>query len=313
MNKPWLSVLIPTYNGEKYLSEALDSVALQNDEDIECIAVDDGSADSTVSILNSYVNKIPFRIIKQSHGGNWAESTNRALSIAQGEYVSILHQDDIWLDGRSRTIKNIIKHSPQINMILHPSWFINHKGKRLGLWHCPLPAYPALIEADTIIERLIIQNFISMPAPIFKRDIAMKVGGLDKDFWYTPDWDFWLKLSAFGKIIYYPGPLSAFRIHSSAQTVMRSDNIQNFRKELEMICEKHLRLWNIPEEKKDITWRVAFFSIEANIFFASVFHKLPANPFRLLLLFILLGPLGWNRYIRDSRILERLYARIRVF
>jgi glycosyltransferase involved in cell wall biosynthesis len=50
MNQPWLSVLMPVYNGEKFISAALDSVLVQGDSDIECIIVDDGSADSTTSL-----------------------------------------------------------------------------------------------------------------------------------------------------------------------------------------------------------------------------------------------------------------------
>ncbi|MCL4825574.1 MAG: glycosyltransferase, partial [Anaerolineales bacterium] len=56
--RPWLSVLIPTYNGETFLPAALDSIAIQEDPDIECIAVDDGSTDQTLSILEQYKEKL---------------------------------------------------------------------------------------------------------------------------------------------------------------------------------------------------------------------------------------------------------------
>ena len=50
-----------------------------------------------------------------------------------------------------------------------------------------------------VVERLLVQNFISMPAPLFSREAAIRVGGLDEDLWYTADWDFWLKLAAVGQ------------------------------------------------------------------------------------------------------------------
>ncbi len=241
MNKPWLSVLMPVYNGEKFIQAALDSVLAQGDRDIECIVVDDGSTDATVSLVNSYKEKIPIKFFQKEHAGNWAANTNYALSAATGDYACILHQDDLWLEGRSRVIKGLIEKHPETNLFLNPSWFIDEKGKRLGLWRCPLPAYPAVINAELMIERLLIQNFVSIVAPVFKREPALKAGGLDEKLWLTPDWDFWLKLAASGKIMYYPDPLSAFRVHRISQTIISSKDIIDYSGQLKIVLERHLQ------------------------------------------------------------------------
>jgi glycosyltransferase involved in cell wall biosynthesis len=311
MNKPWLSVLMPTYNGEKFLSQALDSIILQNDKDIECIAVDDGSTDATCPILEAYAARLPLKIVREPHNGNWAANTNKALSCAQGEYISILHQDDMWLKDRLCIMKNLALQHPDSAMILNSSIFIDKDGKRLGSWRCPLPAYPAVIDTDTMIERLLIQNFISIPAPIVKREAALRVGGLDSSLWYTPDWDLWLKIGSYGKILYYPKPLTAFRIHRDSQTIARGIDIQGFRKDQEVVLDKHLDLLKVDGRAKKSVRQVAYFSIILNIFLANIYYGKQESLFDLAWNFLSLGPCGWYKYFRDSRIFERVICRIR--
>ncbi len=311
MKQPWLSVLIPTYNGEDYLPSALDSIVAQGDTNIECIIVDDCSTDSTLSILKSYTDKLPIKILELSRKGNWVANTNHALSVASGEYVCFLHQDDLWRRGRLKIMKGLIEQYPKINLFLHPICFVDTKENRLGLWRCPLPSYPLIVDATTMIERLLVQNFISIPAPIFKREIALKVDGLDEDLWYTADWDFWLKVASHGETIYYPEPLAAFRIHGDSQTILRSTRIQDFHKQLEIVLEKHLALWKPSKHFKKSTLEAARFSIEVNTTLAGMIHGEKTNLFKLIYSFLTLGPLGWHQYLRDSRIWERVSARIK--
>lgn len=313
MNTPWLSVLIPVYNGEKFIQATLDSVLAQGDPNIECIIVDDGSADSTVSIVESYKDKIPIRFFQKEHTGNWAANTNHALSSASGDYACILHQDDLWLEGRLKVIKGLIEKRPETTLFLNPSWFIDAKGKRLGLWRCPLPAYPAVISAELMTERLLIQNFISIVAPVFKRETAVKIGGLDEKLWFTSDWDFWLKLAALGKIMYYPKPLSAFRIHPRSQTIVSSKNIEDHSMQLKLVLERHLQRGVVPEHVKKKIIRVAEFSVEIDTAFAALIHGKQTNICRLFFSFIALGLSGWYRYFRDSRVIERASVRMGFF
>lgn len=311
MSKPWLSVLMPTYNGEAYLPQALDSVVEQGDKEIECIVVDDGSTDSTLSILDLYSKKIFIKILKQPRSGNWAINTNTALYMAQGDFICMLHQDDLWMEGRLQNIRTMVKQYPKANMILSPAWFIDAKGTRLGLWRCPLPVYPTIIDADIMTEHLLVQNFISISAPVFRRDIAMRCEGLDDNLWHTPDWDLWLKIAAFGNIIYHPRPTSTFRIHPGSMTVTRSNNIQDFRKEYELVLNKHLKLWKKTGRVRSSVCRAARFSIEMNVFLAAILHKKKTDAFRALNNLMTM-PFEWRRYLRDSRFAERIFNRIKM-
>ena len=91
-------------------------------------------------------------------------------------------------------MKQLIDQFPEVDFFLHSSKFIDVKGNYLGPWKCPLPVFPKIINSKLMTERLLIQNFISITAPIIKREVAQKVGGLDETLWYTADWDLWLKI-----------------------------------------------------------------------------------------------------------------------
>jgi glycosyltransferase involved in cell wall biosynthesis len=311
MSQPWLSVLIPTYNGEVFLQSALDSIVTQGDSDIECIVVDDGSTDATLSILDAYKTQLQITIIQRERRGNWVANTNYALSFATGKYVCFLHQDDLWFKNRLHIMKQLIDKFPEVSFFLHSSKFIDDKGDYLGTWKCPLPIFPEIIKPKLMTEKLLIQNFISIPGSIFKRKIALKVGGLDETLWYTADWDLWLKISASSDTLYYPKPLSGFRIHLNSQTITRSSYPQDFRAQLNSVVHKYLALWDAPETSKKKIGKIADFSIEVNTTFANAFHGTKPNLAGLLISFLFLGPLGWYTYLQNSRIWERVSARLK--
>jgi hypothetical protein len=308
MERPWLSVIMPTYNGEAFLESALESILSQGDRGIEIIAVDDGSSDSTIRILESYRGKLPLRLFERGRIGNWVANTNYGLKQARGDHVCFLHQDDLWLDGRLSTMKSMIAESRSAVMFLHPSWFIDSDGRRVGHWRCPLPGGGEL-EPAFVAERLLVQNFIAMPAPLFSREVALKVGGLDEELWYTADWDFWLKVAGAGRTVYHPRALSAFRIHPLSQTAVRSDRNDDFRNQLEIVLERHLKGWESSRASGRVVRRVARYSVEVNIALAALVHGQASSLPRLFAQSLGLGPSAWLRYLRDSRILERVLAR----
>ncbi len=301
MKTPWLSILMPTYNGAPYLAVALDSIAAQGDDRIEVIAVDDGSTDETLTILKQYAGKLPLRIVAREHVGNWVAGTNHAMSLAEGQYVCCLHQDDYWQPGRLDAIRGLLAEYPQTTMLLHPSWYVDGMGKQLGLWRCPLPTTDVALDADLIIGRLLVQNFVSMPAPTFRRETALAVGRMDEQLWYTADWDLWLKLAAAGTTLYSAQPLACFRIHAASQTATRSAAAEDYRRQHEIVVERHLQAWQAGPSRKRAVRRAARFSIELNAGLAACVHRQRTSLLRLAVRFLTLGPVGWHRRFRSIR------------
>jgi glycosyltransferase involved in cell wall biosynthesis len=107
MSTPFFSVIIPTYNREILLREALNSVFSQTFEDYEVIVVDDGSTDGTLEMLQSYGDKI--QILTQKNAGPGG-ARNLGASLAKGEYLAFLDSDDLWLPWALCTFYRSIKN-----------------------------------------------------------------------------------------------------------------------------------------------------------------------------------------------------------
>ena len=311
INHPWLTVVMPVYNGENYLEFALQSILSQPVDGIEIVAVDGGSSDQTIKIFESYAGRLPLRLFVCEHLENWVAKTNHGLSQARGDFVCFLHHDDLWLKDRLVTLRTLVTMAPHVTMFLHSSWFIDPAGRRVGTWRCPLPG-DAELGPDLVIERLLVQNFISMPAPLFSRQAALRAGGLDEGLWYTADWDFWLKMAAAGSTFYHPRPLSAFRIHPQAQTMQGSSHVLEFRRQQEIVLDRHFGAGGPARAGNSLGQRVARFSIDLNTGLAAFVHGRESNPSGLFSRFLRLGPAGWHRYLRDSRIVERTLPRYRI-
>ena len=96
MNMPKISVIMPVYNGEKYLNQCLDSVIGQSLQDIEIICVNDGSTDSSPDILRSYAAKDPRVKVFDQPNLNAGAARNLGMKYATGEYYSFLDADDFF-------------------------------------------------------------------------------------------------------------------------------------------------------------------------------------------------------------------------
>jgi glycosyltransferase involved in cell wall biosynthesis len=120
------SVCIATYNGEKFLSEQLDSILSQIGELDEVIVVDDGSKDRTFDILSSYKDRRIRLYLNEKNLGACA-TFEKAINLAQGRYIILSDQDDVWLDGRVEKMCNALEYNP--GLISSNFCFIDAKGE----------------------------------------------------------------------------------------------------------------------------------------------------------------------------------------
>jgi len=199
-----LSVIMPTYNGEKFIAAALESVRSQYCDGIELMVVIDGSSDRTQEIVDGFAKTIPIRVVTPGRIGNWAAVTNIGLREARGEWACFLHDDDLWLPGRIARIRSELERA-EGPLVLHDAIFIGPDGGRLGPWTCPLPA--GFVQPEQFMEHLLVQNFIAICSPVFRRSTVVDSGGLDKALWHSADWDLWLRLGAMGPVRFIAEPL----------------------------------------------------------------------------------------------------------
>ncbi len=307
----WLSILMPTYRGERYVAQALESVAVQSDDDIELLVVDDGSDDRTLDIVRRFESRIPIRILEGARRKNWVASTNLALRAASGEFACMLHQDDGWAPTRIARVRAAFAAHPEATWLVHASSFVDSHGARVGAWNLPFDRTTVRVGPGTFVERLLVQNFLAIPAPVFRTRDALAIGGLDESLWYTADWDLWLGLAARGEALLLGDELTWFRIHGESQTITRSGDAASLREQMTRVLERHLARAELAPLDRDEVRRAARLAIEVNVALASLAHGRPPS-MRELASAIAAGRVrGSRRMLRDSRIVDRVTARLR--
>ena len=301
---------MPTFNGEAHLRRALDSIVDEGDAGVEVVAIDDGSSDGTCDILKAYQSTLNLTIERRPVG-NWVSNTNLALGRATADLACFLHQDDCWLPGRLQAVRQQMAGTPSAGLLLHACRFAGPDGRPTGTWRCPLQARSPVRPAAAI-ERLLVQNFVGIPGAVFRRGLAIGCGGLDESLWYTADWDFWLKLAASADTVYLPRPLAMFRLHPASQTATRSRSLDEFRRQMTTVHERHASRWPAPDAAtRSSVERTARAATEVNVALAAVYHRIPVEGRRLVASLSPLRPPDWWRLARDSRLHERVLARLR--
>jgi glycosyltransferase involved in cell wall biosynthesis len=304
---PWLSVIIPSYCGERWIDASMNSIAAEAAQGVEVLLIDGSPTAATRDIARRYADRVSLRVFERCDFTSWHTKTNFGIETAESTHICWLGVDDAWLPGRAAAVRSWIDAAPEAPLHLAPSAIIDQGGRRLGVWRCPLAANRELPSA-LVMERLLVQNFVAAPAPVFRRDAWLDCGGLDENLWYTADWDMWLKLAALGPVYYHDQVTIGFRIHGGSLTVTGSRDAQDFAQQMRTVLNRHLG--KIGGRAQDIE-PAARASIAVNAALASASAGDHSGLLRAAAQVLRLGPAGIRRYVRDSRIMDRVAPRMR--
>ncbi|HEY9623084.1 MAG TPA: glycosyltransferase family A protein [Crinalium sp.] len=186
---PRVSVIIPAYNGDRYIAETIESVLHQTYSDYKIIVIDDGSKDNTRQAVEPYLQRL--RYIYQENQGV-AAARNHGLRLAQGEFIAFLDQDDVLRPDKLAAQVAYLDANPQIGMV-HSGWQrIDHRGEPLGVvepWH----------QAPQLdLEAWVWWKPVLLSAMMFRRSWVEKANGLDTAFKQACDVDLALRLTLMG-------------------------------------------------------------------------------------------------------------------
>lgn len=303
-SEPWLSVVVPWWNRIDYARQTLDSMAAQTDQGFECIVVDH-EEDSARRALEPYTGRFDVRVICAPEHPDWPSKTNLGFRAARGRFVCMLHTDDVWRSDRVARLRAAHHSSPDAGLLFHAVRFIDPASQTLGEWRAPLPP-DRLLGSSDVLEHLIIQNFISCPAPVLRRDIIG--AGIDPSLWYTGDWDLYLRAVVATSSVYVDELLADFRLHATSLTMQRSRSTRDFQHQLDCVLDRFETA--VPPTRREELLRIARFSNAVNVALAAGFHGRWLPLLQLLVRARGLGFAGWRRYLHDSRIIERASARL---
>lgn len=189
---PRVSIIIPTYNGDRYISQAIDSVLSQTYSNYEIIIVDDGSTDNTDKIIQHYIDKCQnqslIRYIFQPNQGV-AAARNRGIQEARGEFIALLDQDDMFWPEKLAHQVACFQANPDV-AIVNSGWRLidenNNRISDIEPWH-NLP--------NLTLETWVTRTPILPSALMFRRDTWQKIGGFDSRFNGVDDVDFIWRLA----------------------------------------------------------------------------------------------------------------------
>lgn len=226
---PLVSVIIPAYNHEAYISIAVETACKQTYSPIEVIVIDDGSTDGTRDVLRGLKEEYDFHYIENENNLGLTKSLNVALKHVQGKYFSILAGDDYWMLDKIATQVLFMEHNSDVAACSGKVSNVDGNGnlynKKLNqistetIYH----SFTDFIEFDFVFPAMVV---------MVRKDLITQIGGYDERY-IMEDLPLWLKLSSLGwKLAVLPNELGFYRLHGNN---MHSNNGPMF--------ENHLRLF----------------------------------------------------------------------
>lgn len=215
-----VSVIIPTYNGMKYIKQAINSAINQTLPAYEIIVIDDGSTDKSKEIINAYGDQINY--IQQNNKGA-AGAYNTGIKAASGDYIAFLEHDDIWLPNKNELQIQFFKDYKKYDMVFSPVLLLEDgiPSKQSGI-------HQQEGEGEYNFTDFFEHNrILNCSSVMIKKSSLESVGGLREDLPLSFDYELWLRIAAKHKVFCMPIPLSQYRIHSGNLSKDNSDLIAN--------------------------------------------------------------------------------------
>ena len=205
---PLLSVVLPVYNSDHFLSAALDSILSQDFREFECIAINDGSTDQSASILEEYQRRDPrLQVLHQSNAG-LVETLNRAISVARAPLIARMDADDVCLPGRFTAQTRYFQGRSDLGALGGQVRLIDEQGDLLRIVDYPASGK----ELEAFLGK---GSPIAHPAVMLRKAAVQEVGLYRKTFKHVEDYDLWFRLHEAGYAIEnLKVPLIGYRQHT---------------------------------------------------------------------------------------------------
>lgn len=231
---PKVSINLCCYNSEKYLCETLDSIVNQTYKDWELIIINDGSSDSTESIIHEYIKQGYPIIYHYQENKGLGFSRNEALKRSRGEFIAFIDHDDIWLPEKLSMQVAFFKRNPEIDF-LYSNFFMLDQGKSKKYL-----AYRKLQPSGFVFEPFLYRYAVGILTVLVRKKVFDKLDGLfDDKLKLSEEYDVFMRILHDVKASYMAEPLAIYRIHSNMSSLCF---IENYPDEIDYISEKLKKL-----------------------------------------------------------------------
>lgn len=223
--QPLVSVIMPVFNAESYLSEAVESILSQTFLDLELITIDDCSTDGSLAVLKSFAERdTRVRLLENERNLGVTPTLNRGLKEAQGELIARMDADDISLPERLEKQIAFPQANPQIGLISGDAVAIDAEGAAVD------EDFSLTVEPGYIKWLLHFTCPITHPAVMGRKALFEQAGGYDPEILYAEDYDLWQRMSQFAQLSNLPDVLIKKRAHAQTIGVTRRETMMHSHK-----------------------------------------------------------------------------------
>jgi len=216
MKEPLVTVLMPVYNAEKYVGEAIESILNQTFTDFEFLIIDDGCTDKTVDIISSYIDR-RIRLVQNGKNIKLIATLNKGIELARGKYICRVDADDVSVTSRLEKQVFFMENNPEY--FACSSWvsIINNYSE-----------YQYIIkyeeDYDSIRLKSLYQNHFPHPASIINKEKVKKFDlSFNSNYIHAEDYHFFLCLAELGKIFILQEALTKVRKHDTNISVLNAE------------------------------------------------------------------------------------------
>lgn len=203
---PQVSVVLPTYNGSRYLAEAIQSVIDQTFEDWELIIVDDCSTDETPQIIARFVQQDPrIRYIRQEANRKLPAALNTGFADARGDFFTWTSDDNLYRPEALAVLLGFLRDNADVDVVYADYTIIDESGTVTARWRVCEPE--GLAEDDVVGACF-----------LYRRAVDGAIGGYDEDMFCVEDYDFWLRAAAQSRFRALHTDLYLYRLHPGSLT-----------------------------------------------------------------------------------------------
>ena len=234
---PKVSVAMCSYNHEKYVATAIESVLGQSFADFELVIVDDGSSDKTVQEIEKFSDP-RIRLFRFSQNKGAGLAAQRCLEELRGEYIAVLNSDDVFLPGKLERQVSFLEAHPEVAAVFSQAEIIGESGEPLK---DKSNFYYAIFEQTNRSRQAWLNHFfykancLCHPSVMIRKTVQDEVGAYDPRLLQLADLDFWIRLCKKHEIHILPEKLSGFRVRAGEANTSGAKPVARFRAIVEYI------------------------------------------------------------------------------
>lgn len=214
---PTVSVIMPVYNGARYLKESINSVLMQTYRDFEFIIINDGSWDETKSLLDSFAQKDKrIKIITNPNNIGIAKSLNIGIKASKGKYAARIDADDVWRPNKLYKQIQHLANNADVAMLFTNVDHINENGQIIKK-----KGEDIFYTENAIKENILRNNFICHSSVIINKTLVRSIGFYNENYPNTEDYELWIRIIASLKVEMLEEKLVQYRLHLDMKSMKK--------------------------------------------------------------------------------------------